>query len=95
MIIATTEGAADVSLREMMERGDDTASAACTPILYRVCYDPPPMNTPVREGETIEGSRTMRNRPYPELKCSKWSLLMYIITPPPYIAVFATSQYVR
>ena len=23
------------------------------------------MNTPVREGETIEGSRTMRNRPYP------------------------------
>ena len=30
----------------------------------------PPMNTPVREGETIEGSRTMRNRPYPVLKCS-------------------------
>ena len=27
------------------------------------------MNTPVREGETIEGSRTMRNRPYPVLKC--------------------------
>jgi len=33
---------------EMMERGDDTArstlwgpSAACTSILYRVCYDPP------------------------------------------------------
>ena len=26
------------------------------------------MNTPVREGETIEGSRTMRNRPYPVLK---------------------------
>ena len=23
------------------------------------------MNTPVREGETIEGSHTMRNRPYP------------------------------
>jgi len=23
-----------------------------------------------REGETIEGSRTMRNRPYPVLKCS-------------------------
>ena len=23
------------------ERGDDTASAACTSILYRVCYDPP------------------------------------------------------
>ena len=38
--------------------------------LYRVCYDPPPMNTPVRVGETIEGSRTMRNRPYPVLKCS-------------------------
>ena len=30
----------------------------------------PPMSTPVREGETIEGSRTMRNRPYPVLKCS-------------------------
>ena len=28
------------------------------------------MNTPVREGETIEGSRTMRNRPYQVLKCS-------------------------
>ena len=28
------------------------------------------MNTPVREGETIEGSRTMRKRPYPVLKCS-------------------------
>ena len=27
--------------------------------------------TPVREGETIEGSRTMRNRPYPVLKCSR------------------------
>ena len=32
---------------------------------------PPPMSTPAREGETIEGSRTMRNRPpYPVLKCS-------------------------
>ena len=39
------------------ERGDDTALAACTSILYRVCYDPPTMNTPVREGQTIEGSR--------------------------------------
>ena len=29
------------------------------------------MNIPVREGETIEGSRTTRNRPYPVLKCSK------------------------
>ena len=29
------------------------------------------MNTPVRVGETIEGSRTMRNRPYQVLKCSK------------------------
>ena len=28
------------------------------------------MNTPVRVGETIEGSRTTRNRPYPVLKCS-------------------------
>ena len=26
---------------ETMEGGDDTASAACTSILYRVCYDPP------------------------------------------------------
>ena len=26
------------------------------------------MNIPVREGETIEGSRTTRNRPYPVLK---------------------------
>ena len=33
--------------------------------------DPPPMNTPVRVGETIEGSRTMRNRPYQVLKCSR------------------------
>ena len=31
------------------------------------------MNTPVREGETIEGSRTTRNRPYPVLKCSSMS----------------------
>jgi len=30
------------------------------------------MSTPAREGETIEGSRTMRNRPYPVLKCSRW-----------------------
>ena len=29
------------------------------------------MTTPVREGETIEGSRTMRNRPYQVLKCSR------------------------
>ena len=28
------------------------------------------MNTSVREGETIEESRTMRNRPYQVLKCS-------------------------
>ena len=57
-----------------MKRGDDTAPAACTYLdpdscMYRVCYDPP-MNTPVREGETIEGFRTMRNRPYSVLKCS-------------------------
>ena len=32
------------------------------------------MNTPVRVGETIEGSRTMRNRPYQVLKCSSWAL---------------------
>ena len=47
------------------ERGDDTACAACTSILYHVVMPPSPMNTPVREGETIEGSRTTRNRPYP------------------------------
>ena len=29
---------------------------------------------PAREGETIEGSRTMRNRPYPVLKCSSCDL---------------------
>ena len=29
------------------------------------------MNTPVRVGETIEGSRTVRNRPYQVLKCSR------------------------
>ena len=34
------------------------------------------MNTPVREGETIEGSRTMRNRPYPVLKCSSIDLTL-------------------
>ena len=69
-------------LRSAPERGDDTArstlwgpSAACTSILYRVCYDPPPMSTPAREGETIEGSRTMRNRPYPVLKCSSNSYM--------------------
>ena len=32
------------------------------------------MNTPVREGETIEGSLTMRNRPYQVLKCSSPSV---------------------
>ena len=32
------------------------------------------MNIPVREGETIEGSRTTRNRPYPVLKCSSPSI---------------------
>ena len=43
-----------------------TTSAQDVPCLL----GPPPMNTPVREGETIEGSRAMRNRPYPVLKCS-------------------------
>ena len=38
------------------------------------------MNTPVRVGETIEGSRTMRNRPYPVLKCSQ-ALQVYKKTP--------------
>ena len=40
-------------------------------LLCTVFVMTPPMNTPVREGETIEGSRTMRNRPYPVLKCSR------------------------
>jgi len=30
----------------------------------------------LREGETIEGSRTMRNRPYPVLKCSSSELCL-------------------
>ena len=34
------------------------------------------MNTPVREGETIEGSRTMRNRPY----LSSAQVLKYVHT---------------
>ena len=42
------------------------APRSCTVLVM----PPPPMNTPVRVGETIEGSRTMRNRPYPVLKCS-------------------------
>ena len=38
------------------------------------------MNTAARprEGETIEGSRTMRNRPYPELKCSSRGVRFFI-----------------
>ena len=44
------------------------SSVHLDPVPCLLC--PPPMNTPVREGETIEGSRTMRNRPYPVLKCS-------------------------
>ena len=36
------------------------------------------MNTPVREGETIEGSRTMRNRPYPVLKCSSLTKQLFL-----------------
>ena len=39
------------------ERGDDTASAACTSILYRVCYDPP-------DEHTSEGGRDDRGVPY-------------------------------
>ena len=38
---AATPPPPPMSPREMMERGDDTASAACTSILYRVCYDHP------------------------------------------------------
>ena len=38
------------------------------------------MTTPVREGETIEGSRTMRNRPYPVLKCSSnWCIMLSVL----------------
>jgi len=39
------------------ERGDDTALAACTSILYRVCYDPP-------HEHTSEGGRDDRGVPY-------------------------------
>ena len=42
------------------------------------------MNTPVREGETIEGSRTMRNRPYPVLKCSSCRALHPYLENPGY-----------
>ena len=31
----------NLTITSVGERGDDTASAACTSILYRVCYDPP------------------------------------------------------
>ena len=42
------------------------APRSCTVFAMLCPMTPPqPMNTPVREGETIEGSRTLRNRPYP------------------------------
>ena len=41
------------------------------------------MNIPVREGETIEGSRTTRNRPYPVLKCSR-SVVLAVAHPNPW-----------
>ena len=41
MRLASCVRVAQKAPSEMMERGDDTASAACTSILYRVCYDPP------------------------------------------------------
>ena len=37
------------------------------------------MSTPAREGETIEGSRTMRNRPYPVLKSEAFLLKKVIV----------------
>ena len=55
-----------------MERGDDT-DCSIYPLgsLSSVHLDPvpcllgpPPMNTPVREGETVEGSRTMQRYEY-------------------------------
>ena len=49
------------------------------------------MNTPVREGETIEGSRTMRNRPYPVLKCSR--NFQITIDPPGYDKTAASQLY--
>ena len=51
-------------------RGGTTLLQQRAPRSCTVFVMTPPMNTPVREGETIEGSRTMRNRPYPVLKCS-------------------------
>ena len=60
--------------------GERIEACSCTSILYRVCYDPPHMNTPVREGERDDrgvpypvvcvSRATTRNRPYPVLKCS-------------------------
>ena len=40
------------------------------------------MSTPAREGETIEGSRTMRNRPYPVLKCGATIFLLLVTAVP-------------
>ena len=59
--------AADVELYSSTALYISTALQCST--LY-ILYTLPQMNTPAREGETIEGSRTMRNRPYPVLKCS-------------------------
>ena len=64
---------------ERMERGDDTAPAERAPRSCTVFVMTPPMNTPVRVGETIEGSRTMRNRPYPVLKCSSVKITPYLL----------------
>ena len=61
-------------------RGGTTLLLQRAPQSCTVFVMTPPMNTPVRVGETIEGSRTMRNRPYPVLKCSKKFLAMP--TPP-------------
>ena len=54
----------------IIPHGDRIKTLSADPPTGMYVYDPPPMKTPVREGETIEGSRTMRNRPYPVLKCS-------------------------
>ena len=51
-------------------RGGTTLLRQRAPRSCTVFVMTPPMITPVRVGETIEGARTMRNRPYPVLKCS-------------------------
>ena len=68
--IARLRALTHAARNETMERGDDTASAGCTSILYRVCYDPPPMNTPSSEGGRDERSRGPVPRGIDPIQCS-------------------------